>query len=92
MRTPFVRFFPSGLAQVGGQFGKERGGGHHQAHVAVPAMPGARLAVIEAKVVLGALETFLDGPAQTGGPGQFGQCRTGGAEDEVMRASPESYR
>jgi|tagenome__1003787_1003787.scaffolds.fasta_scaffold20341878_1 hypothetical protein len=43
----------------------------------MPAMPGARLAVIEAQFLFGALEAFLDGPAQPGDTGQFGKLGAG---------------
>src|SRR6516225_6683616 len=33
--------------------------------MAMPAMPGAGLVVIEAKFILGSLKTILDGPAMT---------------------------
>ena len=36
---------------------------HDQADVAVPAVPGPALVVVEAKLVLGALEAVLDAPA-----------------------------
>ena len=43
----------------------------------MPAMPGARLAVIETEIVLGVLEAFFDGPAQPGGRGQVGRYLQG---------------
>ena len=36
---------------------------HDQADVPVPAVPGAGLVVVEAKLVFGGLEAVLDGPA-----------------------------
>ncbi len=36
---------------------------HDQADVPVPAVPGAGLVVVKAKLVLGGLEAVLDGPA-----------------------------
>ena len=37
-------------------------GEHHQGNVAVPAMPGSALVVIETKLVLRSLEAVLDRP------------------------------
>src|SRR3954463_6245174 len=54
-RTPFVRFGPRGSAQVGGQPGEKGCRRHAQAHVPVPPVPGARLAMVETEIVLGAL-------------------------------------
>lgn len=75
-RTRFVRFAPSGSAQIGGELGEEAGRAHAEGHVAVPSMPRTRLAVIEAQIIFGALEAFLDGPAQAGGGRQLGKRRT----------------
>ena len=61
-RTRFVRFFFGAAAQSGGQLGEKGERRHAQGHMAVPAVPGAGLAVVEAKVVLGALKAFLDIP------------------------------
>jgi hypothetical protein len=36
------------------------------------------------------LEAFLDGPAQAGDAGQFGQLRAGGREDDVIPAAEGS--
>ena len=47
-------------------------------------MPGPRLAVIKAQVVLCPLETFFDRPAQAGNAGQFGQGGSRRAECEVV--------
>ena len=55
--------------------------------MAVPAVPGPGLAVIEAEVVLGPLEAFLDGPAQAGGTSQLGEARGDGAENQKIGAS-----
>jgi hypothetical protein len=52
----------------------------------MPAMPGARLAVIEAEIAFGALETFLDRPAQAGDAGKLGERSVGGSEDETIGA------
>ena len=38
-------------------------GEHHHRHVAMPAMPGSALVVIEAELVFGGLKTVLDCPA-----------------------------
>ena len=38
-------------------------GEHDQGDVAMPAVPGAGLVVVEAELVLGGLEAVLDGPA-----------------------------
>lgn len=43
--------------------------------MAVPAVPGAVLAMVEAEIVLGAKEALLDRPAPVGGAGEFGQRR-----------------
>ena len=51
----------------------------------MPAMPGARLTMIEAQVLLGAQETFLDCPAQPGRRCQIGQGRFGASIGEVVR-------
>ncbi len=40
----------------------------------MPAMPGARVAMTEAEIVLGTQEARLDRPAQPSGGGQFWQC------------------
>ena len=50
----------------------------------VPAVPRARLAVIEAEIILGSLKALLDGPAQTGRAGEFGKGGAGGCEDEII--------
>ena len=60
--------------------------------MAVPAVPRAGLAVVEAEVILGPLNAFLDGPAQTGGACQLGKARGDGTEDKIvgllLRVSP----
>ena len=45
-------------------------GEHHQRDVAVPAVPAARLVVIEAELILGGLEAVLDRPAAAFDPYQ----------------------
>jgi hypothetical protein len=42
--------------------------------------------MIQAKLLLGALETLFDCPAQTGGPGQFRQCCSAAREDQIVGA------
>ncbi len=83
-RTPFVRFAKSRSPQVGGQFGEEGGGRHDERHVAMPAVPGASFAVIEAKIGLGALETFFDRPAKACRAGKFGERDSRGRKDQIL--------
>jgi hypothetical protein len=64
---------PGGSALIGSNLGQECGSGHDQRHVAVPAMPGSCLAVVEAEIVLCAQEAFLDSPAQACCSGHFGK-------------------
>jgi|GEM_PF-5874976 len=40
----------------------------------MPAMPGARVAMTEAEIVLGTQEARLNRPPQSSGGGQFGKC------------------
>src|SRR3954464_4665694 len=47
-----------------------------QAHVPAPPVPGARLAMVETEIVLGALEALLNRPAQPRRAGQFAQRDT----------------
>src|ERR1700739_3885735 len=54
--------------------------------MAVPALPGPGFAVIQAKFLLGALETLFDCPAQAGGAGQFRQCCSAAREDQIVGA------
>lgn len=68
--TLIVAFAEGLTARPGGHACKECGDGHDQAHMAVPAMPGSRLAMIETEVVLGVQERFLDHPSQSGGGSQ----------------------
>ncbi len=75
---PFVRFAKRRTAHIGTEPGKESGRGHDQRHMTVPAVPGSGLAVVEAEIILRALETFLNRPAQTCRTRQFckgGVCR-----------------
>ena len=63
-RTRFVLFSKGDAALIGGNPGQEGGRHHDQAHMTMPAVPGARLAVIVSEIVLGALEAILNDPAQ----------------------------
>lgn len=40
--------------------------------------------MVETKIVFGALEAFLDGPAQAGDAGKLGQRRSGRRENEII--------
>ena len=51
-------------------------------------MPGVRFAMIEAKIVLGALKALLDGPGQAGGTDQVGQTGGLGCEGDVIGKGP----
>ena len=63
-------------------------GEHHHRHVAMPAMPGSALVVIEAELIFGSLKTVLDRPAMAFDRGQsFDGCSCwapGGEEGEVI--------
>src|SRR6266481_692821 len=50
----------------------------------MPAMPTARLAMIEPGLALGGLEAFLDGPAQAGDSGELPQVGRVGTEGDVI--------
>ncbi len=52
----------------------------------MPAVPGARFAVIEVEVAFPAFEAFLDGPAQSGRAREFGQAGSLWSEDEIVGA------
>lgn len=69
---------------IGIEFDQEGGRRHHQDHMAVPAMPGAGLAMIETEIVLGSQKALLNGPAQPGRHGEFGQSGFGGGVGEVV--------
>ena len=43
--------------------------------------------MVEAEIVLGPLETLLDGPAQACNTGELGEGRPGRAEDEIIGAT-----
>src|SRR4030081_2127517 len=62
-------------------------GEHHQGNVAMPAMPGSALVVIEPELVLGGLKTFLDCPPMAFDLHQcFDRCcrwATGSEEGEI---------
>ena len=60
---PGLRFWGRrevGVVSDGGGHGE---GQHNQGDVAMPAVPGTRLVVVKAELVLGGLEAVLDGPA-----------------------------
>src|ERR1700676_1693667 len=63
-------------------------GEHHHRHVAMPAMPGSALVVIEAELIFGSLKTVLDRPAMAFDRDQrFDDCSCwarGGEEGEVI--------
>jgi hypothetical protein len=50
----------------------------------MPAIPGARFAMIEPKIGFRPLEAFFDGPAQARNGCKFGQRRAGGNEAKVI--------
>ena len=52
--------------------------------MAVPAMPGAGLAMIEAKIVLGAQKALLNGPAQPSSRSKFCKCGSSARKSEVI--------
>src|SRR5210317_1390280 len=83
--TRFVRFSEGRAALIGAEPHKKGACSHHKAHVPMPSVPRACLAVIKAHIILGAQETFLDCPAQPGGGGQFRQCRVRAGISEVIR-------
>ena len=56
-------------------------GEHGQGDVAVPGVPAADLVVIQAGLVLGGAEAFLDRPAGPGDAHQLADGGGGGAED-----------
>ena len=82
--TPFVPFALRPVTQFRRHLGQEGGGGHHQADVPMPAIPGTGFAMGKAEIVLCALETFLGGPAQTGGTGKLRQPGADRAEDHAV--------
>lgn len=49
-------------------------------------MPGAGLAMVEPQLLLGALETLLDCPAQAGRTGQLGKIGGRRRKDQVVGA------
>src|SRR5947209_14226461 len=51
----------------------------------MPAMPGARFAMVEPRFALGRLEAFLNSPAQSGDGGEFRQRRDVGGECHIER-------
>ena len=52
--------------------------------MAMPAMPGARFAMIEPKIGFSPLETFLNGPAQARDGCEFGQSGASGDKAKVI--------
>ena len=78
---PFAESQP---ALVCGKLGEEGCCGHDQGHMAMPAMPGSGLAMIEAEIVLGAQEALLDGPSKAGGAGDVLKRRALGRMNEVI--------
>jgi hypothetical protein len=62
----------AGLFGVCGD-GEERGREHRQGDVAVPGVVFADLVVVQAGLVLGGLEGFLDAPPASGNADEFGQ-------------------
>jgi len=78
-------------------------GQHDQSDVAMPAVPGAGLVVVEAELVLGGLEAVLDGPAVAfhldqgvdAGPGRTpggeeGQVAIGDVAADQQATGPEA--
>ena len=74
MWTRFVRFTGShgGAADIGGKLGKESRRSHDKAHMAVPAMPRPRFAMIEPEIGFGPLEALFYGPSQARHSCEFG--------------------
>src|SRR5713226_8612258 len=67
-------------------------GEHHHRHVAMPAMPGSALVVIEPELVFGGLKTVLDRPAMAFDRDQRfdGCCRWAPSGEEAR--SPSAIR
>lgn len=83
-QTPFGPFAGNGFGhrraqQVGPQLGKEGECRHDEGHVAVPGVPGSRLAMVEAEVAVGRLETGLDCPPQPGDAASSARLTSAGA-------------
>src|SRR3954452_22942385 len=74
-----------GLAADGGQHCESQ---HDERDVAMPAVPGAGLVVVETEFVFGGLEAVLDGPALSFDTDQRRNRRAGGAPggEEGQRA------
>jgi hypothetical protein len=64
--------------------GQEGQGQHRQGDVPVPAVPTTDLIAIQADLLLGRFEAFLDFPPLTGHAGQRHQTRVGRTEDNVV--------
>ena len=82
--TRFVRFSPSVTALLCGQPREKRRPCHHQAHMPVPAVPGAGLTMIEPQIILGAQKAFLDRPTQPSCCGKLGKRCAGRSKGEVI--------
>ena len=74
---------PGGGSGLGADRRQERLGDQHQGHMPIPAIPATNLVVVQADLVLGGLEAFLDRPADPRHPDQLGQAGTGRAETGV---------
>ena len=74
---------PGGGSGLGADRRQERLGDQDQGHVPIPAIPATNLVVVQADLVLGGLEAFLDRPADPRHPDQLGQAGTGRAETGV---------
>ena len=85
-RPPSVRFAAGRAAHCRLQSGKAGASCHAERHVAVPAVPGPCLAVVETEFLRGTLDAFLDGPAQAGRTGQFGEFGAGLRKHQVVGA------
>jgi len=57
--TRFVRFAEGVSTLLGGELCREGCGGHDQAHVPMPAVSGARFAMIQAAIMLSPKEAFF---------------------------------
>nr|WP_228461870.1 hypothetical protein [Paracoccus liaowanqingii] len=55
---------------IGSEFRQEGSGGHDEAHVAMPAVPGTGLAMVQSEIILCAQEAFFNRPALSGRCGE----------------------
>ena len=81
---PGLRFWGRRDVGVMSDRGGHGEGQHDQGDVAMPAVPGAGLVVVEAELVFSGLEAVLDGPAVAFDLDQgvdAGPCRTPGGEE-----------